>query len=108
MAKNKAPSKRGRNIVFTIKAKVWIYPGDAAWHFVYVGEKESAIVKRSQAGLLRRGFGAVRVTATIGTTTWKTSIFPTKEGPYLLPLKADVRKKEGVISGSRVEIRCSL
>ena len=42
---------------------------------------------------LRRGFGSVRVSATTGVTTWKTSIFPDgKTGTYLLPVKKAVRQ----------------
>ena len=42
----------------------------------------------------KRGWGSFPVVVTIGATNWKTSIFPDKKtGGYLLPLKADVRKK---------------
>lgn len=47
-----------------------------------------------------RGWGSLPVVVTLGKTSWKTSIFPDKrEGAYLLPLKADVRKKEGIFKG---------
>jgi hypothetical protein len=47
---------------------------------------------------------------TIGQTVWKTSIFPdSKSGSYLLPLKAEVRKKEKIGVGDTltfsIEIR---
>ena len=92
---------------FTIKAKVWIYPGDAAWHFVSTGPKETKILRELRP-TKRRGFGAVKVRCTIGTTTWDTSVFPTKDGPYLLPLKASVRAKEGIAQGDTVTISCTL
>jgi len=38
----------------------------------------------------------------IGKTAWKTSIFPAKDGTYLLPVKAQVRKAEGLFAGNRV------
>ena len=42
------------------------------------------------------GFGSVRVEATIGSTRWQTSIFPSKENAtYVLPLKKAVRVAEG-------------
>jgi hypothetical protein len=45
----------------------------------------------------------VPVTITLGKTTWKTSIFPDKKlHAYLLPIKADVRKKESVKAGDIV------
>jgi len=92
-------------IAFT--ARLWKYPGDtAAWFFVTLGAKESAAIKASQKK--RVGFGSVRVTAVLGKTSWKTSVFPTKEGRYLLPVKAEVRKKEDVGQGDDVRIRITL
>ena len=44
----------------------------------------------------RRGFGGVRVEATIGTSTWRTSVFPQSDGAYVLPLKRAVRDREGI------------
>lgn len=93
---------------FVVKAKVWKYPGMDGWHFVYVGDKESAQVKKFQQKMPRRGFGSVHVRAILGATTWDTSIFPTKEGPYLLPLKANIRKKEAIYDSDKVEIKCAL
>lgn len=50
----------------------------------------------------RRGFGSIRVEAQIGKTAWRTSVFPTKEGTYLLPVKESVRDKEGLTIGESV------
>lgn len=40
------------------------------------------------------GWGTVPVRARIGRTEWTTSVFP-KNGGYLLPIKAAVRRAEG-------------
>ncbi len=57
----------------------------------------------------KRGFGSVRVLVTIGSTTWKTSIFPdTKSRSYVLPIKKDVRKKENIEAGSKIVVSISL
>jgi len=46
---------------------------------------------------MKRGFGSVRVNVTIGGSTWKTSLFPSKElGHYVLPIKASIRKAEAL------------
>ena len=46
------------------------------------------------------GWGRLKVTASIGNTEWKTAIwFDTKRKTYLLPLKADIRKKERLETG---------
>ena len=51
----------------------------------------------------RRGWGSVRVLVTLGSSTWNTSIFPDKRsGTYILPLKASVRRTEGVFDGDVV------
>lgn len=44
--------------------------------------------------LPRRGFGSVRVRARVGTSEWRTSIFPSKTGEYVLPVKQAIRRKE--------------
>jgi len=89
---------------FSVKGKVWKYPGDAAWFFVYVDKKTTAAVK-ARAGKLT-GWRMVPVTVTLGTTMWETSLFPTKEGLYLIALKAAVRKKEKVGEGTKVTLAC--
>lgn len=53
--------------------------------------------------------GSVYVEATIGATTWRTSLFPSKAvGGWLLPLKAAVRKKEKLAEGTSVEALLAL
>lgn len=57
----------------------------------------------------RKGFGSARVEANIGDTRWKTSVFPHKEsGGWLLPVKAAVRKSEGLAEGDDVTVTVSL
>lgn len=90
---------------FTIKAKVWLYPGKAAWHFISVPKRTASQIKGLYAGL-ERGWGSFPVTVTLGATVWKTSIFPdSKTGTFLLPLKADVRKKEKVSVGQTIVLQ---
>jgi hypothetical protein len=41
----------------------------------------------------------------VGNTKWDTAIwFDTKKKTYLLPLKADVRKKEKLEAGDTIEV----
>ena len=91
-----------------LRAKVWIYPGNSAWHFVTVDKKNSLKVKKHQEGKLRRGWGAVKVSVTLGKSRWSTSIFPVKDGSYLLPIKSEIRKKEDVFDTDTVHIRLTL
>jgi hypothetical protein len=89
---------------YTMKEKVWLYPGDmAAWHFITLTKKVGQEIKETW-GKSARGFGSLPVEVTIGKTVWKTSIFPDKRaGSYLLPLKAQVRKKEDIEEGDLVK-----
>ncbi|MEK6540772.1 MAG: DUF1905 domain-containing protein [Pseudomonadota bacterium] len=107
-----APATDIRNWV--TRGPVWIWRGNgngpppkAAWYFLTIsGEVAQAI--RAGAGQ-RRGFGSVRVTATIGATSWQTSLFPAKElGGYLLPLKATVRKAEGLEADTEADVTLTL
>ena len=93
--------KTGR---YKIETELWVYPGPAPWHFVTVGREESREIKE-RYGKVRRGFGSIPVEVTIGETSWKTSIFPnSKDGTYLLPIKALVRKKENIYEGDIITV----
>lgn len=85
---------------FKMKAEVWMYPGEtASWYFVSLPKKKGDEIKKN-FGANARGWGSLPVLVTTGKTKWKTSIFPEKRSEsYLLPIKADVRKKEGIFKG---------
>lgn len=105
-----------RKTTLRFNSQVWLYPGaQAAWHFISLPKKEAAEVAALQADVLRRtqgkrrGWGAVKVVATIGKTSWQTSIFPDKKsGTYLLPIKASVRKAEGLFEKDTVLVHLGL
>jgi len=88
--------------VYKLKSKVWLYPGMAGWHFLSVDKKSSMAIKAAHAPKVRRGWGSIKVKVKLGTSEWATSIFPDKGGSYLLPLKAAVRKKEGIFADDQV------
>jgi hypothetical protein len=79
--------------IYEVKERVWLFGGKASWYFVTLS-KEVATDIDYFFTQNKRGFGSLPVLVTVGGTTWKTSIFPDKKScSYLLPLKADVRKK---------------
>lgn len=91
------------DVQLTFEAEVWVYSGPAAWHFVTLPEEAAAFV-RFVAGK-GPGFGSVRVMAGIGASRWATSIFPDKKsGSYLLPLKAEIRKRANISAGDRIAV----
>ena len=56
----------------------------------------------------RRGFGSVKVTVTLGGSTWQTSLFPNKDGSWFLPIKKPVRVAEDLMDGDEVEVDLEL
>lgn len=94
---------------YEFSAEVWKWPGMAAWHFVTVDADVATRIREDRAGAPRVGWGSIPVSVTVGSTTWKTSIFPDKKsGSYLLPMKAEVRKKEGITGGDSVSVQLSI
>ena len=101
---------------FTVTTSLWRWQSataPAAWFFVTIagdaadGIRVAAITGQWLNG--RKGFGSARVDATIGETSWQTSVFPHKEsGGWLLPVKAAVRKAEGLAEGDEVTVTVSL
>jgi hypothetical protein len=90
--------------IFEVTATAFAWrPSDASgWHFLPVDPPVATEIRYAALGLAN-SFGAVHVTATIGATRWKTSLFPHKEtGGYLLPLKADIRRLENIVPGTEV------
>lgn len=84
---------------YTIKGKVWRWPGDGGWHFVNVDKNVSAQIRKAYP----KGF--VKIRAQIGSTAWGTSLFPHKQSAsYLISIKSAVRKKEGILEGDEVKI----
>ena len=84
-------------------AEVWFWRGPAPWYFVTVPAEECADLEATSA-FVSYGWGMIPVTAQIGDTGWTTSLFP-KDGRYVVPLKAAVRKAEGLELGDTVAVR---
>jgi hypothetical protein len=89
----------------TISGKIWKYPGPAGWYFLSASHDDSKKLK-AEKRINRTGYGYVPVMATLGATSWRTTLFPSKDGPYLLAIKAGIRAKERVSEGDHVEVKC--
>lgn len=89
---------------YTFKAKVWVYEGPAAWHFISLPKEESEEITREYK-FIKRGWGSLPIRASIGDTSWETSIFPDrKRDTYLLPLKKEVRQDAVLTVGQDITI----
>jgi hypothetical protein len=96
-------------VIYLFDAELWVWDArkSETWTFVSLPAEASAEI-REIAGAVPRGFGSVRVTVTIGATTWKTSIFPSGDGVYVLPIKKAVRTAESFGIGDTATVRVEL
>jgi hypothetical protein len=100
---------QGEAVVVAFQAELWRWDArrDDSWTFVSVPREPSEDI-RDQAGASRT-FGSVRVRATVGDTTWTTSVFPDSgRGCYVLPIKRAVRRAEGLDEGDQVTVTVEL
>ncbi len=82
--------------------RIWFWHGPAPWYFVTVPAKQSRILK-DIVGFVTYGWGMIPVDVRIGKTEWKTSLWP-KDGRYIVPIKAIVRKAEQLEEGDKVSV----
>jgi hypothetical protein len=97
-------------MVIAFDAELWLWDArkSDSWTFVSLPASASEEIRETAAGP-PRGFGSVRVKATIGESVWETSIFPDgNRNCYVLPVKRAVRKAEdlnvGDVAAVTVEI----
>jgi hypothetical protein len=97
----------GTHSVYRTRARLWRWAGGkATWYFLTLPAAISREIRLVDAGPRRVGFGALRVQATIGNSTWQTSVFPSAAlKSYLLPVKAGVRKAEKLVEGKLVGVQ---
>jgi hypothetical protein len=102
---------------WVIRGPVWLWQGASAsaggtptkgsWYFLTIDGACADAIREQAANTA--AWGSLRVEVTIGRTTWRTSLFPSKaHGGWLLPLKAAVRKSEKISAGSEIEAALAL
>ncbi len=84
------------------RGEIWQWRGPAPYYFVTVPTQECLALKAT-ASLVTYGWGMIPVQVRIGKTQWQTSLFP-KQGSYVVPLKASVRKAETLEEGDEVTV----
>jgi hypothetical protein len=92
------------NLEFT--GRIWFWKGPAPHHFVTVPDEEAAAIEEVSTAVTY-GWGCIPVSGEVGGTPFTTSLFP-KDGGYIVPLKAAVRRAEGLGEGDTVTIRLNV
>jgi Domain of unknown function (DUF1905) len=86
--------------------EIFYWRGPAPHHFVTVPEDECREIQEV-AARLTYGWGVIPVGVRVGKTEWTTSLFP-KDGRYLVPVRANVRRAEKLELGDVVMMRLVL
>lgn len=92
---------------YTFDTQLWRSSGAGGWFFVTLPADvaQSLRALRGPVG----GFGSVRVRAEIGGVAWSTSVFPdSRSQSFLLPVKAEVRRRAGVTAGDHIVVQIAL
>jgi hypothetical protein len=98
------------SVQVSFAAQLWVWDARRidTWVFVSLPVDASDEIREVAGGRLR-GFGSLRVRATVGTSVWKTSIFPDKAtGSYVLPMKSAIRKAEALGVGDTATVSVEL
>ena len=94
------------SMVIEFSGKIIFWRGPAPWFFIAVPEEKSRDIK-AVSKMVTYGWGVIPVTVRIGKTEFTTSLFP-KDGLYLVPIKASVRKAENLEEEDEVVLRLEI
>ena len=89
-----------------VRGEVWFWRGPAPWHFVTVPDEEAAALE-AISPTVTYGWGMIPVTVRVGDSEWTTSMWP-KDGGYIVPLKARVRRAERIEVGDVVDVHLTI
>ncbi len=87
-------------------AEVFEWKGPAPHHFVSVPDDECGDIE-GIAAAVTYGWGMIPAVVQIGDTRWTTSLWP-KDGGYVVPLKAAVRRAESIDLGDEPTVRLTI
>ncbi|ANE43160.1 DUF1905 domain-containing protein [Deinococcus puniceus] len=93
-------------MTFEFSGSIWFWRGPAPWYFISVPTEQSAEIKAASR-FVTYGWGMIPVQAQIGDTAWRTSLFY-KDEHYVIPIRANVRKAEGLEEGEEVTVQMTL
>ncbi len=91
-------------IKYNFSGKIWKHNANGGWIFVSL---PIGVTKEIRENLRwqEEGWGRMKATAVVNGMKWDTPIwFDKKHGTYLLPLKADIRKKADLKLGDTITL----
>ena len=97
---------QGPLVPFRFETEVIYWRGPSPFFFAPV-PPDCAEELRRVSKFVTYGWGMIPVEATIGDVAFYTALFP-KDETYLLPLKADVRRKTRTTAGDVVSIAMTI
>lgn len=86
------------NAVYEATGPVELFPQQGGWHYVAI----PLTISEQLADLADRG--VIAITATVGQTTWDTSLLPMGDGSHFVALNAAVRSANDLELGGSVTI----
>ena len=89
--------------MFEFDSEVIEWRGPAPFFFAKTPPEVTSEIEAS-SGHLSYGWGCIPVDVTIGGTTYYTALIP-REGSYLVPLKAAIRKAEKIELSDLISVR---
>jgi len=93
----------------TFSGELWLHQGPGGWTFVTLPPDCAEQIRFYTGRNKGRAWGMIKVSACIGASSWETTIWPDKaSGSFLLPIKAAVRKKEGIAAGDTAKVSLRL
>jgi hypothetical protein len=95
-------------IKYEFSANIWQHSATGGWYFVSLPIELSNEI-RGTLQWQEEGWGRLKAIAKIGNSEWNTAIwFDTKHSTYLLPIKAEIRRKEKIELNQMLEISICL
>lgn len=91
-------------IKYQFSTKIWQHSAPGGWYFVSL-PVELCNEIREKLKCQEEGWGRLKAIAKIGNSEWNTAIwFDTKHITYLIPIKAEIRRKEKIELNQMLEI----
>jgi len=91
-------------VKYEFSACTWQHSSPGGWYFVSLPVEMAAEI-RANLKWQEEGWGRLKAMASVGNAEWETAIwFDTKHQTYLLPLKAEVRKREGIEANQIIDV----